>query len=589
MNVVDPSSRVRYAALSYMWPAGGLDDITQLEKANVSSLEARGGLLMVSLPAIISDAISLCRDLGERFLWCDRLCIVQDDPDSKHGQIERMDEIYNSAEFAIIAALNHRSDMGLPGYTDRRSAIALASLPRVFDVETRGIRRTWDNDMKLVNESLWNKRGWTFQERVLSPRRLYITESQVIFECQSGRAIEDVTHYLPPRVNEHGIQVNLPYDDPNPGRKEDENLRGFSPPPSSSGHRDKYCISDSTSLMDYFDWVEDHTSRQLSFETDILNAFAGVGNALSRSLSTGMIYGLPEKYISQALLWICKTSFRRRISAPNIPSWSWASWKDGSSYYGPKKDGQEVAKAITLVYYYFQDFGRGLRKLEAQERWVADEVTIEEVAMMNEVPDLPKTQKYLSTALATNNTWSGCPHNPREVVSHRKLNQNACALAATMPGALVFNTTVASLTLERHDVEEVFDGSGFEAFVHICLPDGERIGRLNVRPETWFQAYPETDIAYNFIVISGGLLDSRVREQAYMATLSPEFRRVWFAMPAEVIRKRTDLDFWELNVMLVEKDNSRPDAYVAKRIATGSVWACRWKDCNSRWETVVLM
>jgi len=53
--------------------------------------------------------------MGERYLWVDALCIIQDDSMDKEWQIARMGSIYSSAVFTIVAACGVDADAGLPG------------------------------------------------------------------------------------------------------------------------------------------------------------------------------------------------------------------------------------------------------------------------------------------------------------------------------------------------------------------------------------------------------------------------------------------------------------------------------------------
>ncbi|OHW92283.1 HET domain containing protein, partial [Colletotrichum incanum] len=194
MSIVEPDKTVSFVALSYMWAGGGPESTNiQLEMSNKEELETTGSLAAVPLPQIILDTISLCRDLGESYVWIDRLCIIQDDKITKPAQITAMDKIYQSATFTIIAALNNRLGKGLPGYGSQpRVPMSSALRPtRHPEVEGRGIKPSGVVD--LVNSSLWNKRGWTFQERVLSKRRLFITEHQVVFDCSVTTAEEELT------------------------------------------------------------------------------------------------------------------------------------------------------------------------------------------------------------------------------------------------------------------------------------------------------------------------------------------------------------------------------------------------------------
>lgn len=68
--------------------------------------------------------MSLVRSLGERYLWVDALCIVQDDEASKLQNIDRMAPIYPGAKLTIIAA-DGDADYGLRG-------LPSISIPRTF-------------------------------------------------------------------------------------------------------------------------------------------------------------------------------------------------------------------------------------------------------------------------------------------------------------------------------------------------------------------------------------------------------------------------------------------------------------------------
>ncbi len=77
--------------------------------------DARKGLQIDQFPATIADAIALVRALGERYLWVDAICIVQDDRDSKMQDIERMDLIYSRAFATLVALAGTDAAAGLPG------------------------------------------------------------------------------------------------------------------------------------------------------------------------------------------------------------------------------------------------------------------------------------------------------------------------------------------------------------------------------------------------------------------------------------------------------------------------------------------
>jgi hypothetical protein len=83
----------KYIALSYVWGDGHR---YKTDLSNVENHKQHGGLEKVSLqfPRVISDSIKLVRSLGERYLWIDSLCIVQDSSSSWSLNASDMDLVY---------------------------------------------------------------------------------------------------------------------------------------------------------------------------------------------------------------------------------------------------------------------------------------------------------------------------------------------------------------------------------------------------------------------------------------------------------------------------------------------------------------
>ncbi|OAX31577.1 hypothetical protein K503DRAFT_72301, partial [Rhizopogon vinicolor AM-OR11-026] len=99
MAIVPAPPTCRYVALSYVW--GGSGEGYWTTKANLQQRSIPGGLDIDMLPGTISDTIQLVRQLDERYLWIDALCIVQDDSDDKAVQIGVMELIYGSSTFTV--------------------------------------------------------------------------------------------------------------------------------------------------------------------------------------------------------------------------------------------------------------------------------------------------------------------------------------------------------------------------------------------------------------------------------------------------------------------------------------------------------
>lgn len=171
--VVPVDHFVRYVALSYVWgtPGAKKDQPLRLTKENCSILQQKFALSTENLPKTIADTISFCRLIGERYLWIDRLCIVQDDASSKHQQIQEMASIFQNAALTIIAANGKDTSSGLPSLQPQKGS------------NSPTVRNTFHVD---VGKSIWNERAWTFQEYVLSKKCVFFTPDKVYFQCRES-------------------------------------------------------------------------------------------------------------------------------------------------------------------------------------------------------------------------------------------------------------------------------------------------------------------------------------------------------------------------------------------------------------------
>jgi hypothetical protein len=82
-------------------------------------------------------------------------------------------------------------------------------------------------------------------------------------------------------------------------------------------------ISSSSTIDDAIQrLISEYTSRQLTFDEDILRAFAGMSVYLNNHLKVIFYYGLPKTSFLSGLMWkLAKPSKRR----PGFPTWSWTS------------------------------------------------------------------------------------------------------------------------------------------------------------------------------------------------------------------------------------------------------------------------
>jgi Heterokaryon incompatibility protein (HET) len=164
----------QYLALSYIWGPE--------ESAEYAT---NRGTLPDPVPITISDAMDATLQLGFLFLWVDRYCIPQNIDFIKHKEIRHMDLIYQRAAGTIIACSGIGPWHGLPGCSSRlRSGSSRLAKDKqvIFSVPP--------DPRCEIEASHWMSRGWTYQEGLLSRRRIFFTEEQVYFECDTKYCFE---------------------------------------------------------------------------------------------------------------------------------------------------------------------------------------------------------------------------------------------------------------------------------------------------------------------------------------------------------------------------------------------------------------
>ncbi|ERF70265.1 hypothetical protein EPUS_09424 [Endocarpon pusillum Z07020] len=516
----------RFVALSYTWSSLSDSPDIQLEQNNLERLMQAGSLEEENVPALISDAINLCREIGEQYIWIDKFCIIQDDSISKHAQIQAMDQIYATAAFTIVIALQNPLTAELPGVRDRPRRSSLWNDTRMFSDKCRAIS---GNFQRTITDSVWNTRGWTYQEHMLSLRCIYITDFQMYFNC--------------------------------PTTSEQEELGSISDwPKSKSGDMQSYC-----------DAVQQYTARILTYESDILNAFAGVGKMIAGIQETKLVYGLPEKHFSQALFWQSLAFAQRRESTPQIPSWSWAAWTGRVKYIW---DGHlDDLKVGTLVRFYFQDPNRGLRKLDMEEVWFHKPMCLETLKDLPSVNEPRSELKFLPEPAVTDKVWRDSPHSPWKMLFY-PLDPIVVKTASKYPGCLVFTTTVATLSLRKATWPAFFNGSSSVIF-EICDRHGDKVGEMVKMDQSWVDEHLDLAKEHEFVVLSAAILRDYLRYSLQK-----------FGLGIPEIKTGQDRSPWCLRVMLITPGSLDG---VARRLALGFVQTHCWKQCQPTWRTIALV
>lgn len=151
--------RAKYIALSYVWgqsnkPRLKLMSHNEEELSKPDALKTTWSLI----PNTIRDAISVARQLGERYLWIDSLCILQDDANELLESVAVMDLFYEMASFTIIAAGGGDAFAGLEGVRPTRRS----TRPNPIQEIIPGLKMTVvDSSDLLLRQSTYSTRAWT--------------------------------------------------------------------------------------------------------------------------------------------------------------------------------------------------------------------------------------------------------------------------------------------------------------------------------------------------------------------------------------------------------------------------------------------
>ncbi|PVH92459.1 HET-domain-containing protein, partial [Periconia macrospinosa] len=183
---------VRYAALSHCW--GLPDSVFSTTTSNLKQLHS--SIPMEQLPKNFLDAIQITKALGLTYLWIDSLCIVQDSPTDWAIESAKMNVVYLNAVVTIAASSSNDAHGGcflnLQHPPSLRLRLPISNTgSNVGQRVLKGTLRSTYASPFTVSDSPINKRGWVFQEMVLSSRVLHFTEEQVYWQCREVVESED--------------------------------------------------------------------------------------------------------------------------------------------------------------------------------------------------------------------------------------------------------------------------------------------------------------------------------------------------------------------------------------------------------------
>ncbi len=256
------------------------------------------------LPRTFKDAVSVTLALGYNHLWIDCICIIQDDNHDWETECPKMAHIYGNADFTIAAVTatdDYAGFLGVRSNPDWPNSCKVTyrnkqQLPAdIIVVEYVGndLERWWPGFYNLLDS-----RGWTLQERTLSPRVLSFSQDKIFWECNANRRLESL----------HFVRTNDRHD-----------LRTIKLDLKALDRPDVYRW--------WYEILEDYCRRDLTFPMDKLPVISGIAATVQKVTDDAYLAGLWQNDIACGLAWRSFHTDRYSYDTQpsyRAPSWSWA-------------------------------------------------------------------------------------------------------------------------------------------------------------------------------------------------------------------------------------------------------------------------
>lgn len=200
----------RYAALSYCWGSPS-DSATQFKTEKETFKDRITGFPLHSMKKVMRDAIVVAKTLSILYLWIDAVCIIQDDQTDWEKESSTMRDIYRYAYVTICTPASASCNMGF--LERRRKAISVPFESKIcptvqgsFNLRASGLASPapyidegldFTFEEMFIPEAKWSKRAWTFQESMLSVRKLYFGSLQLSYSCQDHTRSDTGSSGLP--------------------------------------------------------------------------------------------------------------------------------------------------------------------------------------------------------------------------------------------------------------------------------------------------------------------------------------------------------------------------------------------------------
>jgi Heterokaryon incompatibility protein (HET) len=331
-----------YVILSHRWGP----EVTS-SQTSTTNYAARTKLLWEPLPKTFQDAIWITRCLGERYLWIDSICIIQEGDEKRDWgkEAKKMAQYYQNSLVTIAAT----------GCSEKHGLFPPATRPKPYNVVQLPYRNSsgkhqgkfyvyqCDDQVEVsygvgVPRSELLQRGWVFQEWMLSRRLVCYTKRGVFYQCQTDPPRNENCEFIGSDVW-GGSMAQFTFLKPHFNFEAARSL-------------DKL----------WRELIEAYSGRHLTFpEKDRILALAGVAEEFKMALnhrSSGQGsdpvdlkygYGLWLRDIHRGLLWEMEPdSSGATEKLENMPTWSWASRMVGVRWSDRERPTEHTCEVVGL-------------------------------------------------------------------------------------------------------------------------------------------------------------------------------------------------------------------------------------------------
>ncbi|KAK3402248.1 HET-domain-containing protein [Sordaria brevicollis] len=309
-----------YIALSYCWGKG------QSLKLTSETVEAmKTGIVVSSLPQTLQDAITVTRALGQRYIWIDALCIIQDSPTDWQVESSRMALVYRNAYLTIASATasdvtegflrNYRETNDWYREPYHEEWINPQGCSTIVGVRHSNGIYGHSSDYGRFPVLPWSCRGWTLQEQLLSRRLLVYHAYELRWFCQKESRCQCPSN----GSSEFEITPRGPLELP----------------------RSK--IESAELAHDHWRHIAvNYTAREITDVRDRLPAISGLAQGFQRVIQSTYIAGVWSNQIPDLLWSVSYSRLRYALDAYVAPTFSWASISSPLATFatGPIEDRQ---------------------------------------------------------------------------------------------------------------------------------------------------------------------------------------------------------------------------------------------------------